>query len=232
MPRFSDFDSRGYRTVDVRSGYGEWVATYDDTVVDALDIELLESLGTVPWRTLRRAADLGCGTGRTGVWLKSQGVSSIDGVDLTPAMLEVARSTAAYERLVEADVSSTGLESGAYDLVVTCLVDEHLPDLKPSYREANRLSRAGGLYVLVAYHPHFLMSTGIPTHFDSESGESVAIETHVHLVSDHVAAALEAGFVLAEMKERLVDDGCIEQKPRWERFRGQPITLAFVWKSA
>jgi SAM-dependent methyltransferase len=232
MPLFSDFDSRGYRTVDVRSGYGEWVATYDETVEDALDIELLEALESAPWRTARRAADLGCGTGRTGAWLRNKGVPSIDGVDLTPEMLAVARSRGVYERLIEADVSSTGLEATAYDLVITCLVDEHLPNLKPPYREANRLSRAGGLYVLVAYHPHFLMSTGIPTHFDNESGEPVAIETHVHLVSEHVAAALEAGFVLAEMKERLIDDGCIEQKPRWERFRGQPITLAFVWKSA
>src|SRR6266852_6064138 len=62
MVQFSDFDSRGYRTVDVRTGYGEWVATYEPTVEDAMDVALLDALTKVPWRTLRRAADQGCGT--------------------------------------------------------------------------------------------------------------------------------------------------------------------------
>ena len=34
MPTFSDFDTRGYRMVDARTGYGEWVATYEGTVED------------------------------------------------------------------------------------------------------------------------------------------------------------------------------------------------------
>ena len=41
---FSAFDTRGYRTVDVRTGYAEWVPTYEDTVQDAMDIALLDEL--------------------------------------------------------------------------------------------------------------------------------------------------------------------------------------------
>ena len=62
MPEFADFDARGYRTVDVRTGYGEWVATYERTVEDAMDIALLDVLETVPWSSARTAADLACGT--------------------------------------------------------------------------------------------------------------------------------------------------------------------------
>src|SRR6185295_17679380 len=112
--------------VDAKTGYGEWVATYERTVEDAMDIELLERLTTPDWSAVRTAADLGCGTGRTGVWLKGQGIQTIDGVDLTPEMLELARSKGAHRRLVEADVAATGLPDGAYDLAVTSLVDEHL----------------------------------------------------------------------------------------------------------
>src|SRR5215510_12770572 len=116
MARFEGFDSRGYRTVDVRSGYAEWVATYEQTVEDAMDIHLLEGLGEVPWEGVRQAADLGCGTGRTGAWLRERGIATIDGVDLTPEMLDVARAREVYRRLVEGDVSATGLDSGGYDL--------------------------------------------------------------------------------------------------------------------
>jgi SAM-dependent methyltransferase len=162
--QFSDFDGCGYRTVDVRTGYGEWVASYEETVLDAMDLELLETLVAIPWGTLRSAADLGCGTGRTGAWLRRRGLAVIDGVDLTPEMLVVARSTGTYRRALEGDLASTGLPSAAYDVVSICLVDEHLAELRPMYREAWRLARPGGFLVLVGYHPHFIMAAGLPTH--------------------------------------------------------------------
>src|ERR671914_791999 len=105
MPDFSDFDSRGYRTVDVRTGYGEWTPSYECTVQDAMDIALLDALTTPPWPSLREAAAL----------------------------------------------------------VPACLVDEHLPDLGPPYREAFRLARPGGYFVVVGYHPHFIMVSRMPT---------------------------------------------------------------------
>jgi SAM-dependent methyltransferase len=229
MTDFATFDTRGYRTVDVRTGYREWVPTYEQTVEDAMDIDLLEALERVPWGTARRAADLGCGTGRTGAWLKERGVPSIDGVDLTPEMLALARSRDVYDTLREADVAATGLDPAAYDLVTTCLVDEHLPDLSPLYEEARRLAAPGATYVLVGYHPHFIMVSGMPTHFDSASGEPLAIETHVHLLSDHVSAGLGAGWQLVEMRERVIDGRWLELKPKWEALRGQPIAFALAW---
>ena len=227
--RFANFDTRGYRTVDVRTGYGEWVASYEQTVQDAMDVALLESLGSVPWGALDSAADLGCGTGRTGAWLRQRGVAAIDGVDLTPEMLAVARGKGIYRHLVQADVASTGLSSGAYDLVTACLVDEHLPELPPVYREAWRLARPGGILVVVGFHPHFIMAAGMPTHYTSGRGEPVAIDTHVHLLSEHVTAALDVGWSLREMKEQLIGDAWIELKPRWERFRNHPVAFAFAW---
>jgi SAM-dependent methyltransferase len=230
MAEFSPLDRRGYRTVDVRSGYGEWVDTYEQTVQDAMDIELLERLERVDWSG--EVADLGCGTGRTGAWLAQRGVTAIDGVDLTPEMLARARERGVYRELVEADVADTGLAPDAYDLVVTSLVDEHLADLRPLYAEAARVAKPGGAYVIVGYHPHFIMSSGMPTHYDSASGEPVAIETHVHLFSDHVRAAGAVGWTLAEAEERLIDDAWIALKPKWERERGTPIAFAFVWRAS
>jgi SAM-dependent methyltransferase len=230
MPEFADFDARGYRTVDVRTGYGEWVATYERTVEDAMDIALLDVLETVPWSSARTAADLACGTGRTGAWLRQHGVEDIDGVDLTPEMLGLARARNVYRRLVEADVAATGLDAEAYDLATASLADEHLPDLAPLYREAWRLVRPGGFFVLVGYHPHFIMISGMPTHFNSRSGEPIAIDTHLHLLSDQVSAALGAGWVLRELRERAIDDDWVALKPKWERFRHHPIAFAFAWQ--
>jgi SAM-dependent methyltransferase len=231
MPDFADFDRRGYRTVDVRTGYGQWVPTYEDTVQDEMDIALLDELSQPDWEQVARVADLGCGTGRTAAWLRAHGVGPIDGVDLTPEMLALARERGLHERLVEADVSDTGLEAGAYDLVIASLVDEHLPALEPLYAEAARLATPGGHFVVVAFHPHFIMASGMPTHFTGASGEPLAIETHVHLISDHVRSGLEAGFALAEMHEGVIDERWLQLKPKWERFRGHPISMAFAWRA-
>lgn len=230
MVNFSDFDRRGYRLTDIRTGYGEWVTTYERTVENAMDIELLDALTTPPWAALQRAVDLGCGTGRTGAWLQRHGVATIDGVDLTPEMLALARSKGVYRQLVEASVIATGLDDSVYDLVSVCLVDEHLAELEPLYAEAFRLAAPSAFLVLVAFHPHFIMASGMPTHYTNASGEPVAIETHVHLLSDHVTAGLAAGWTLAEMKERVIDDVWLELKPKWEHLRNHPVSVAFVWR--
>ncbi|HVX31438.1 MAG TPA: class I SAM-dependent methyltransferase [Nitrolancea sp.] len=230
MVKFSRFDQRGYRMTDARTGYGEWVATYEQTVENAMDIALLDALDRPDWATFQQAVDLGCGTGRTGLWLRQHGVATIDGVDITPEMLARARSKGVYRRLIEANVSDTGLPSATYDLVIVCLVDEHLATLAPLYDEAFRLAAPGALLVLVAFHPHFIMASGMPTHYTSASGEPVAIETHVHLLSDHVTAALTSGWTLAEMRERVIDDEWLALKPKWEQLRGHPISVAFVWR--
>jgi SAM-dependent methyltransferase len=230
MTDFKAFDVRGYRTVDVRTGYGEWVATYENTVEDAMDIALLDELREVPWSSVGDAADLGCGTGRTGTWMREHGVEVIDGLDLTPEMLEVARGRGVYRELVEGDVAATGLQSEGYDLVMTCLVDEHLADIAPLYAEAFRLARPGATFVLVGFHPHFIMAAGMPTHFDSASGEPVAIDTYVHLLSEHVTVGLAAGWRLVEMRERVIDDAWLALKPKWERLRGQPVAFAVAWR--
>ncbi len=226
---FSRFDARHYRTVPVRDGYSEWAKSYEATVRGEMDVPLLARIRSVPWAEVASAVDLACGTGRTGAWLKARGVRAIDGVDLTPAMLEVARTKAVYRRLALANVSDTRLDADAYDLCIEVLADEHLADLHPLYREAARLTQAGCPFVIVGYHPYCLLN-GIPTHFDSAGGEPVAIESHVHLFSDHVQAAHAANWLLAEMHERLVDDQWIAKKPHWERYRDRPLSFAMVWR--
>jgi SAM-dependent methyltransferase len=229
MTSFSEFDTRGYRTVAPREGYDRSAATYEETVENAMDIALLERLA-VDWEAVESAADLGCGTGRTGSWLAAHGVGQIDGIDLSPGMLEAARARGVYRSLREAEVADTGLSGSAYGLVVSCLVDEHLADLRPLYAEAGRLLAPGGRFVQIGFHPHFIIASGMPTHFDDvESGEPVAIETHVHLLSDHVAAGLGVGLALGALHERVIDDEWIVLKPKWERFRDHPVSFAFVW---
>jgi SAM-dependent methyltransferase len=223
------YDKRRYPIVDVREGYGEWVHTYDATVHDEMDLRLLERLRTVDWAAAREALDLACGTGRIGAWLKARGAGEVDGVDLTPEMLERARGRGLYRTLRLAEVTTTGLDEEAYDLCIQSLADEHLPDLGPLYGEVTRLTRPGGTFVIVGFHPQFLMA-GVPTHFDRGPDDPVTIRSYVHLLSDHVKAARSRGWSLLEMDEGLVDDDWLRKDAKWERHAGQAISFVMAWR--
>jgi SAM-dependent methyltransferase len=228
MVDFSRFDARHYPTLPVREGYEAWAPTYEATVSDLMDQRLLDRLTTVPWAAAADAVDLACGTGRGGAWLKARGVSRLTGVDFTEGMLAKARARGVYDDLRHGDATATGLPAASFDLITQMLADEHMADLAPAYREAARLARPGGRFVLVGFHPWFLMS-GMPTHFDRAPGEPVAIESHVHLFADHVRAAHAAGLRLAEMEEGVVDDAWLAVKPKWAERRDRPVSFAMVW---
>ena len=181
---FAPFDQRGYLTLPVREGYSAWAKTYESIVQDEMDLRLLDRAQAVDWAGAERVLDLACGTGRTGAWLRARGVRRLEGVDFTPDMLALARAKGLYDRLVQANVTATGLEPG-YQLMVLALADEHIQDLGALYRETARLAAPHAAFVLVGYHPHFLMM-GVPTHFNGADGQPVAVESYVHLTSDHV----------------------------------------------
>jgi SAM-dependent methyltransferase len=223
------YDKRRYPIVSVREGYGEWVRTYEQTVQDEMDLHLLNRLQTVDWSAPRLVLDLACGTGRIGAWLKGQSAAVIDGVDLTPEMLEVARRKSVYRTLHLADVSCTGLPAETYDLCIQSLADEHLVDLRPLYQEVTRVTKPGGSFVIVGFHPQFLMA-GMPTHFDRAPGQPVTIRSYVHLLSDHVKAAHALGWSLLEMDEGLIDETWLRKKPKWEVYFGLPISFVMVWR--
>lgn len=224
----SFFDKRNYPIVDVQTGYGEWVKTYEGIVQDEMDLRLLERLKSVNWSEVGNVLDLACGTGRIGAWLREQGATSIDGVDLTPQMLAKAEEKGIYKALYNADVTATGLPDQSYDLCTQSLADEHMPDLKPLYAEVARLTKPNGQFVIVGYHSHFLLD-GVPTHFEPRPNEPITIRSYVHFMSDHVKAAHAAGWTLREMEEGLIDEAWLLKKPKWEHKLGLPVSFVIVW---
>ena len=88
--------------------YADWAPTYDADVFGELGFigsdriaELLVSV--LPDPTLP-VIDLGCGTGAVGRRLAELGVTTVDGVDLSPEMLAIAASSGAYRHLTVADL--------------------------------------------------------------------------------------------------------------------------------
>ena len=126
-------------------------------------------------------------------------------------MLEHSALKNIYTKLDIAEMTQTSIPDCSYDLIVTSLAICHLPNLDALYTEIARILQPGGLFLLIDYHPFFLLQ-GIPTNFDGENGKSIAIENFVHLFSDHINNGCRVDFKLLEMEERIVDSAWVEQK--------------------
>jgi predicted TPR repeat methyltransferase len=94
----------------------------------------------------KRAIDLGCGTGLAATAFTKE-VDEFIGFDLSPRMIERARSTGLYAQLEVADMVQ-GLSRGpdaSADLILAADAMVYLSDLAPVLREVTRVLVAGGL---------------------------------------------------------------------------------------
>ncbi len=93
------------------------------------------------------ALDAGCGTGLAGELLRPL-VGRLDGVDLSPRMLDRARARVVYDDLTCGDlVDVLSGREGWYDLVVAADVFTYVGDLTPPFEATTTALRAGGAFV-------------------------------------------------------------------------------------
>ena len=107
-------------TEEALAHYEAWAATYDDEVDGkhryAQPRRCASALAECLDPTGAEILDVGCGTGLSGLALAAAGFSTLDGCDLSPAMLKQAERTGTYRRLFEANLNEgIDVPDGAYD---------------------------------------------------------------------------------------------------------------------
>ena len=106
---------------DARKLYSEWADTYE--------AELTQNGYATPGRIAKALArfapdkslpllDYGCGTGLSGAAFAEAGFTTIDGIDVTKEMLDVAREKRVYRNIILADPSAPPpVEAGSYPMI-------------------------------------------------------------------------------------------------------------------
>ncbi|WP_226361598.1 class I SAM-dependent methyltransferase [Pseudonocardia sp. ICBG1142] len=137
---------------DARALYDEWAPTYDADlsgeaqgyVAPAVTADAVVAAAGPGGEIL----DAGCGTGLVGVALRERGATTVDGIDLSPGMLERARATGAYRDLREADLTAAlALPDDSYDVVVCVGTLTHAHVGPSALAEFTRVVRPGGYLV-------------------------------------------------------------------------------------
>ena len=186
----------------VVSGYTEWAPTYNGGANPILIAEQAAVHAIVEPYPVGAALDAACGTGRHAAYLASLGYDVV-GIDATPAMLEIARTTVASARFEVGRLESIPLDSASVDLAVCALALTHLPDPAPAIEELARVVRPGGHVVVSDVHPFSVMLGAHGRYRLSEGGRGF-VRNYVHLASDYLSSFAAAGLRVVR---------CIE--PRW-----------------
>ena len=149
------FLKRAYRLKnqqDTLSMYGDWAATYDQTMKDhdyQSPRRIVEALQRHCADKSIAIFDVGCGTGLSGMALATAGFTQIDGSDVSPEMIEIARQLdGVYRRLTCVTLDDPfPFPDGAYQVITAMgvIADQHAPP-RTIGQLLNKL-HAGGLLI-------------------------------------------------------------------------------------
>lgn len=108
-------------SADLRPFYAQWAQSYDQEVGEngyVTPLRIAEALARHVKDLSIPILDYGCGTGVSGQAFQEAGFLTIDGVDISAEMLEVAAQKKIYRRLeVFAPESGPNVKLGAYQII-------------------------------------------------------------------------------------------------------------------
>jgi len=135
----------------VRYLFDQFSADYDERMIGQLGYQAPKILRALfdlvtPGREQLAILDLGCGTGLTGVSFRDV-AARLDGIDLSPAMVEKARARNLYDNLFIGDIESVLDGTTQYDLLLAADTLVYLGDLEPVFERARRNLRDRGFFL-------------------------------------------------------------------------------------
>ena len=187
--------------MDIQNAYDEWSGIYDtnENLTRDLDSNVTRSL--LADLRVDSILELGCGTGKNTVFLAEIG-KHVHALDYSQGMIEKAKQKVKAEnvRFEMADLTKRWhCADGDYDLIVCCLVLEHIEDLSHIFSEAARTLKPDGRFLINELHP-FKQYKGTKARFERDNN-TIEVDAYVHHISEFTHAAEESGVKLEQFNE-------------------------------
>ncbi len=172
--------------------YNRWAATYyreDNPIKNYSDQYILSSAIRVNGRDV---LDAGCGAGKICHELFERRAASVHGIDLSPAMIEQARSHCPAARFEVGDLMHVQLHAQSYDTVICGLVLGHIDDFEVVVSKLVNALREGGQLILTDFHPSQTKARAKRT-FKDTVGKTFEVKHSLHTLEQYRTLLLQLG---------------------------------------
>lgn len=136
----------------IKEVFDSYSAVYEQSLLDQLDYSLPTRLCSLvadlsDKHLFRRLLDLGCGTGLLGERFRNS-ATTLDGVDLSSKMIEIARNKNIYDRLITADIQTVlgTCKKESYDLILAADVFTYVGQLADIFKQTHRVAKPDCLF--------------------------------------------------------------------------------------
>ncbi|CAN1485087.1 SmtA SAM-dependent methyltransferases [Paracoccaceae bacterium] len=132
---------------DARKMYGDWAPNYDESFGAAWGYIAPREIAAILKSEIATGAeilDIGAGTGLVAESLTGQ---TVDALDITPEMLEIARAKSLYRQLLLGDLTKVlDIPDASYDAVISCGTFTHGHVGPECFPELLRITRPGAVF--------------------------------------------------------------------------------------
>ena len=132
---------------DAQRMYGDWAPTYDTSFGAAWGYVAPREIAMILRKEVSAGAeilDIGAGTGLVAEHLRGL---TVDALDITPEMLEIARPKGLYRHLLLGDLTNVlDIPDATYDAVISCGTFTHGHVGPECFPELLRITRPGAIF--------------------------------------------------------------------------------------
>lgn len=129
-----------------------WIDGFTDGV-DAEYEEQILPLAAEEMAGATRVLDIGCGEGQVARLAKRIGADLVVGIDPTWNQIRIASDRAGGIHVARAAADGLPFGDETFDVVVACLVFEHIREVDAAIAEVSRVLRRGGRFCFFLNHP-------------------------------------------------------------------------------
>lgn len=189
------------KNMKIQDAYDDWSDSYDsdENLTRDLDAQAVRELLADQW--FDAILETGSGTGKNTSFLAQIG-TKVDALDFSQGMIEKARNKvkSANVRFSLADLTKRwDCREESYDLIVCCLVLEHIEDLSHIFSETARTLKPGGRFLVSELHP-FRQYEGRKAGYYRDQ-QTIEVDAFVHHISDFTNVASASGLKLVKFNE-------------------------------
>jgi SAM-dependent methyltransferase len=188
-------------TDDVKALYRDWARTYDADFIDAMGYIYPTEIARIFSERRQEgdapALDIGCGSGAVAEAVAAHGRVEIDGLDLSPEMLAVARAKGLYRDCIEGDLlARLPIPDAAYGALLSAGTFTHGHVGPAALEEILRVARPGAFLCLGINAEHF-QAHGFGAALDGLAaegriGQPDYVDCPVYTGTNHDHAAIRA----------------------------------------